>query len=356
MRTFTCRCGNRIFFENSECLQCKRRLGFDADRLQLYALEKVTNHADLWSSVLPNGKTINFRLCKNTLDFQVCNWIIPQSSKHTYCLACRMNEMIPSLTKPENLGLWESMEISKNRLIYSLLKLGLPVTSKIESPKSGLAFSFLEDKRTNQAVAAQHVMTGHANGLITVNLNEADSAFREAQRLQLSESYRTLLGHFRHESGHYYWDRLIRDSDQLETFRDIFGDERQDYQQALADHYSHPPMQETEDYISYYAQSHPHEDWAETWAHYLHMIDTLETASVFGLLGQHDTSSKFDQMISEWSELSIMMNSLNRSMGLYDAYPFVLTDVIRTKLQFVHDLMKPTPAPTRSEVTPGKLL
>lgn len=347
-----------MFFENSRCLQCGRQLGFDAMSMELLALDPFfppdaqQAAADdavptKWQSLTTHGEVNDYRLCKNGLDFQVCNWLIPADSADTYCIACRMNEMIPSLRKTENLALWESMEISKHRLIYTLLRLGLPVVSRQDDAINGLAFAFLEDKRTNQAVSDQHVITGHADGLITVNLSEADSAFREAQKQQFSESYRTLLGHFRHESGHYYWDRLIANSPHIDEFRRIFGDETASYDLALQQYYSHPPERDTLNYITIYAQSHPLEDWAETWAHYLHMFDTLETASDFGLISQHGVDSPFDRVIREWAELSMMMNSLNRSMGLSDAYPFILTGPVQDKLRFIHDQMKPVLVPTQ---------
>jgi hypothetical protein len=89
-----------------------------------------------------------------------------------------------------------------------------------------------------------------------------------------------LLGHFRHEVGHYFWDRLVAtDPHQLEEFRVLFGDDRQDYGEALKRHYDEgAPANWQDTYISMYATMHPWEDFAETWAHYLHIVDTLETA------------------------------------------------------------------------------
>jgi len=336
-----------LFFESTTCLRCKKTLGFDPESLQLLPLNSEKH--GLW---IPDQLTvfeeIQFRRCKNTLDYQVCNWLIPENNQHTYCIACRMNEKIPSLTKGENHDLWASMEVSKHRLLYTLLSLGLPVIPKSDDPKKGLAFAFLEDKRTNQDVKHEHVLTGHAAGLITVNLNEADNAFREATRKEFAESYRTLLGHFRHESGHYYWDILIKGSSNIEAFRALFGDERKNYKLALKHYHSNPvDMDENRAYISNYAQAHPFEDWAETWAHYLHMVDTLETAISFGLLEDNDEKMDFHQMMTEWVDLSIMMNSLNRSMGLYDAYPFILTDKVKEKIGFVHRILLHVPSTTQ---------
>lgn len=354
MKTFTCSCGNRLFFENTLCLNCQRTLGFDVRTRLLLAITPVGQNT--WKPDQESVQTRRrFRRCKNTIDHKVCNWLIPYDETHTYCLACRMNEMIPSLTKKENHALWASMEISKHRLLYTLLGLGLPVLPKADDPDRGLSFAFLEDQRTNRDVGDEHVLTGHANGLITVNLIEADHVYREAMRMEFAEPYRTLLGHFRHESGHYYWDLLINNTAWQNPFRELFGDERASYGLALKKYHADPPESHSPSFISRYAQSHPLEDWAETWAHYLHMIDTLETATTFGLFEKEEKFGDFDQMMVAWIELSIIMNSLNRSMGLYDAYPFILTETIIAKIRFVHQLLSRAPWTTQSSAVLKRL-
>jgi hypothetical protein len=206
------------------------------------------------------------------------------------------------------------------------------------------------------------VFTGHSDGLITINVAEADDPFREKIRAQLGEAYRTVLGHFRHEIGHYYWDRLVKDSPWQRRFRDLFGDERADYQEALDRHYKEgAPADWNDHFVSQYASMHPWEDWAETWAHYLHMFDTLETAKVYGLrvkVSKGDAGATvvdaeevsvddFDRMASDWVPLTVAFNSLNRSMGLRDLYPFVLTDKALTKLRFVHDVIRAASDPAQ---------
>jgi len=180
---------------------------------------------------------------------------------------------------------------------------------------------------------------------------------RERRRLQLHEPYRTLLGHFRHEIGHYYWERLLAGSDRLEAFRAAFGDERADYAEALKRHYEQgPPEQWQERFISTYASAHPWEDWAETWAHYLHMTDTLEMAAACGLslrprhadepslktAGQDKPLGSFEQKIEAWFPLTYVLNNLNRGLGLVDGYPFVLSPPVIEKLRFVHDTIEET--------------
>ncbi len=323
MRTFTCACGARIFFENTHCLACKAALGFRPDKLLLVALPDAAN---------------GFRPCANYVENGVCNWLVPIDAPHTLCLACRLNHTIPNLSEPGNQLLWAEVESAKRRLIYGLFRLGLEVSSKLDDPVRGLSFDIKAD------VGDERVLTGHSDGLITLNIEEADPAKRERNRLALKERYRTLLGHFRHEIGHYYWDRLVQEGDRLQAFREVFGDERDDYAQALERHYSAPLEDYHLRYISRYASSHPWEDFAETFAHYLHLRDTLETAQHFGFVANvapdvaPDTAT-LSTLLPVWQGLTIALNALNRSMGLPDAYPFALTPQVELKLAFIHELI-----------------
>jgi hypothetical protein len=208
---------------------------------------------------------------------------VPAEASGAFCQACRLNRTIPDLGRPEHLLRWQRLEAAKHRLVYSLLRLGLALVSKFEDPDTGLAFDFLADPPAGFP-DGPNILTGHAQGLITINLAEADDAEREHTRKEMAEPYRTLLGHFRHEIGHYYWEQLVRDGPWLEWFRTMFGDERQDYGACLERHHAEgPPPDWQERFVSGYASAHPWEDFAETWAHYLHIVDTLETADAFGL-------------------------------------------------------------------------
>jgi hypothetical protein len=268
-----------------------------------------------------------------------------------FCAACRHNRMIPDLSQQENLANWRKIELAKHRLFYTLLRLRLPLRTKLEDPENGLAFDFLA--AAPNGAPAEPVMTGHDNGLITINLSEADDSERERMRHQMGEPYRTLLGHFRHEIAHYYWDRLVGDAPDIEAFRQLFGDEREDYGAALQRHYANgPPPDWQERFVSSYASTHPWEDWAETWAHYFHMVDTLETASAFGMrvrprvtkgadlsaaMDFDPHSANMDRIIDSWLPLTFAVNSINRSMGIADLYPFVLPPPVIVKLSFIHD-------------------
>ena len=224
-----------------------------------------------------------YKLCANYTDHNICNWALSANASGTLCAACGLTSTIPDLSVESHRDAWLKLEIAKRRLVFDLLSLKLPWRRKGIDAEHGLEFRFLSDVVT---VNGDHsrVLTGHDNGLITINVAEADDLHREAQRLRHHEPYRTLLGHFRHEIGHYYWDVLIQDTNRLHSFRALFGDERADYQAALKVHYEQgAPANWAEHFISAYASTHPWEDWAESWAHVLHMADALDTAHAVGL-------------------------------------------------------------------------
>lgn len=358
MKTFACECGNLLHFENSLCLGCGRRVGYLPDARRLSALEPAAG--DTLRALTGGGR---YRLCRNQRDYEVCNWLVPADDPHELCASCRLNRLLPDLAEPRHLSLWYRIEGAKRRLLYTLHGLGLPVTGRDSDPVRGLAFEFLADAAgadefSSEAAPHHRVLTGHRTGVITINLLEAEDSVRERIRAQMNERYRTLLGHFRHESGHYYWDRLVAGTERVDGFRALFGDERADYGQALQRYYAGgPPADWERGWISAYASMHPWEDWAETWAHYLHMVDTLETAhdfdsSVAGrrldtvetLCAQsgpgYGAAATFDALMADWTRLSVALNALNRSMGLPDAYPFAVADAARDKLRYVHALIR----------------
>jgi hypothetical protein len=347
MKLYTCsNCHSLIYFENNICLHCGYSLGFEADTLSLVTLVAEKNNQ--FSNI--QNKQEKFKYCKNS-EYGTCNWLIHAENKDVYCRACELNRVIPALNSDENLRRWKNIEIAKHRLLYSLLRLRLPVQKKIGNEESGIAFDFMADTSPKDKV-----ITGHDNGTITLNIEEADEAARVRHKLDLGERYRTLLGHFRHEIGHYYWEILIKNSDALKKYRTLFGNEENDYAEALEAYYKNgAPTNWSEHFISPYATSHSWEDWAETWAHYLHLMDTLETAFSFGIRIQPDMvqdtkriqasiqqdpydMSDFGQIIKWWLPLTFAVNSLNRSMGHSDFYPFVISEPIVEKLQFIHEL------------------
>ena len=340
MKIFHCdHCGQLVFFENVRCLSCGHALAYAPDVEDVVSLDPSAD--GLWRSAERGAEGRTYRLCANYDRENVCNWAVPADDPEPLCASCRLTRTIPDLGQAGHKEAWYRLEVAKRRLVYSLLRLGLPVVSKTVDAERGVVFDFL-------AETDAPVLTGHADGVITISVAEADDAERERRRLRLHEPYRTLLGHFRHEIGHYYWQRLLDGSDRLEAFRALFGDERADYAAALQKHYDEGALGGWQDrFISAYASTHPWEDWAETWAHYLHMTDTLETAAGCGLALRPRRADEpslkttprgpFEEKIDAWFSLTYVLNSLNRGLGLPDGYPFVLSDPVIAKLRFVHD-------------------
>jgi len=343
MRLFRCACGNVLFFGSSRCLQCGCEAGYDPSAGTM----RTFHHA-----------ARDVRRCANGLDFGVCNWLLPAASPETLCLACRLNRMIPDLSGQRNRLLWSRMEMAKRRLLYGLLALGVPLRTLEEDPQGGLAFDIVS------TTSNPSVTTGHLNGVITVNLEEADDTYRQINRGQFGEPSRTLLGHFRHESGHYLWSRSLSRLDwghPLRTaFRARFGDEWLDYAAALTRHYrSGPPANWEKEYITAYAASHPWEDWAETWSHYLQIVEGVETCESLGLrvgslalplvrLPGHAGSlppglpstpaedGAFLALLQRWTCLSSALNEIAQSLGEALLYPFFITVPVAQKLRYAH--------------------
>lgn len=344
-RAYRCRCGNPVFFRNTQCLTCGAQLGYLPDENRLAALAPADGGH--WRA---EGRPELLKFCANREAAAACNWMMFAANPKTLCIACRLNRTIPDLSDADNLRYWHAIERAKRRMVSQLLALGLPVRSKVdEDLKCGVMFDFL---RSNPG--GPPVMTGHAYGLITINVEEADDARREAIRNVMHEPYRTLLGHFRHEIGHYYWDRLVSDGKWLEPFRQLFGDERASYAEALKRNYEQgPPADWANAHISAYATMHPWEDWAETWAHYMHVVDSLGTALGYGVDLERDRGSvepfgrdalyapddpfadRYLHLLNAWLRMTVLLNELARSMGTPDFYPFVMSAPVVAKLQFV---------------------
>jgi hypothetical protein len=351
MKLFQCtNCKNTVVFENNKCVNCGYLLGYSSYYNKIVALD---TNASKWQVLELEGKTYEY--CEN-YKHKVCNWLVDVSRGRKFCLACSLNRTIPHILDDANLAKWKHIEIAKHRLVYQLLRFSLPVVSKIEDDLKGFCFDFLA--REDLPEESKDTKTGHANGVITLLISEADPVVREQVKQQMAERYRTLLGHFRHEVGHYFWDLLIRDNpDILEEFRIIFGDESKSYADALTNHYNNGPQANwQQNFISKYASSHPWEDWAETWSHYLHLTDVLETAYNFGLRSNPKITAKqkikmnasfdpyketsFEKIMDTGIPLLFTLNSMNRSMGEDDPYPFIISDPVKTKLEFIHNLLK----------------
>ena len=348
MKLFSCSsCSQVVFFENVVRERCNHALGFEPQAMEMLALAPADG---LWQAAGTHGGG-TWKYCGN-YTYGVCNWLVEGNNRDALCRACRHNLVIPDLSQPVNVALWQKMEQATRRLLYTILRFRLTLATRAENVE-GLGFAFL----TADPASGGKVMTGHEDGRITIALAEADDAEREKRRHAMGEPYRTLLGHFRHEVGHWYWDRLVRDGGVLAECRAVFGNDEDDYGEALQRHYANGPRPAWQnELVSAYAGAHAWEDFAETWAHYFHIVDTLETAADWrivlkpdvdrtGLLSVDlafdvfDDATTMQQIAEVWMPLALALNSFNRSLGHQDLYPFVLSDAVVAKLGFIHDLV-----------------
>lgn len=340
MKRFTCPvCANEVHFDSVNCVSCGQALGLRTDDMEMTVRLGPADDMVL----IP---------CRN-VELGGCNWMVPTSEPTGFCIACRHNQTVPDLSDAGNRQRWAALELAKRKLIYALHAWGLPHPTRAEDPMHGLAFDFLADTRNPDGTLTR-VGTGHKDGIITLNLAEGDEVNRVAQKHDLSEPYRTVIGHMRHEIAHYYWMLLVQDSSRLEEFRRLFGDEREDYAQALQTHYSSgPPLGWAQSHISAYSTAHPWEDFAETWAHWMHIVDGMETAQVYGIglnndaggtmprdLGDVYRTVEVETLIDRWVPLTVAINNMNRGMGQSDLYPFVLSGPVVEKMRYINMLIQ----------------
>ncbi|QOL81566.1 zinc-binding metallopeptidase family protein [Pseudooceanicola spongiae] len=342
MRLFTCTCGNTLFFDNTQCTSCGRRTGWCQTCEAVTALEPSGDHWRCLGTPVgePCGQEV--LLCDNYARAKVCNRTLPLG-QGVFCDCCRYNDTVPDLTVDGNWERWARLEAAKRRLFYGLDRLGLPYGTTGDGIEPPLTFAFMgdtvDDGLWRKAGEKERVFTGHASGKITINIREADPAEREQIRVDMGEAHRTLIGHFRHEVGHYFWDVLIKDRPDAEaSFAALFGDPRNpSYGEALERHYKNgPPPDWLGHYVSAYATMHPWEDWAETWALYLDITSVIDTATSLGLLMQEPLSD-IRTLVRRYRALGLVLNELNREMGLLDFVPEVISETVAEKLGYVHD-------------------
>lgn len=344
MRTFACtNCNSTVYFENISCLKCGHAIGFHAPTMTMVTLKPNTSQPGLFKAIKGAGNA-SVRYCSN-VNHGVCNWLIKADARKALCEACDLNRTIPNLSEHGSLRAWSDLERAKKRLVYSLFRFLLPIDAGV-TPPGRLIFDF-----------ARNTRTGHLDGVISIDVMEADAVERERLRVQFDEPYRTLLGHLRHEAGHFYWSMLVAGKNNIDKFRVLFGDERQSYNEALDRHHAQgAPANWQTSFVSAYATAHPWEDWAETWAHYLHITEAVDTADSAGMepraaglifgsvwpFKRYDIyrDETFEALMDRWIPLTIAMNRIARSMGHNDFYPFVIPAPAYEKLAFVHKLIR----------------
>ena len=325
MIRFQCECGAPLYFENTACLACKSEVGFDPIHYRFKRLNQETK------TQRPNTD----QLCANGLNHGVCNWIAKTNFPGALCFACQFNRFIPNLNKPRNLKRWSILEAGKKRLLFNLLRMGIPLFNIFKSSTHRLTFDFLENLENEENEVYEQINTGYLDGVITINVLEAEPIARAQQQESTKEAYRTVLGHMRHESGHYIWSLIKEEKDLQDQFQDLFGNHETDYGTALTTFYQNGAVASwSEHHITPYASSHPIEDWAETWGHYLHISDAVETAVNFSLIPQDKEHLAVEEVLTIWQNLFPNLNEMNRSMGLDDLYPFTLNESVIKKLSF----------------------
>ncbi len=349
-----------IFFENTQCLTCNRELGWCPACHAMTGLNPAENGA--YQCGHPSCGALVVK-CHNYAVERVCNRCCLASDKfrvsgHPLCDYCRFNDTIPDLTVEGNREKWDRLEVAKRRLLYTLDLLQLPYGSDHDNVKPPLSFDFKADLTQKSRWwwspdREERVYTGHANGKITINIREADHVEREKARVQFQEAHRTLVGHFRHEIAHYYWELLIR-GQREDAFKAVFGDHQDPtYADAQKRYYANGPAANWQyAFVSAYASMHPWEDFAETFATYLDIVSVLDTANNMDLIVSCDpTTADFPVMFERHVQLGIVMNEMNRSMGLMDIVPEIMSPTIKAKLEFTHNLIRKTANAQASSAT-----
>lgn len=367
MQIFHCTCGNRLFFESTQCVACGAEVGWCEACRRMTTLAPLGEGAGYRCSHADCQSTL--QKCHNFAVENVCNRLFAPEplaagataddapgkiSAEALCGACRLNDTIPDLSVPVHRVKWARLEAAKRRLLNTIDRLGLPYAAV--EPR--LSFDFKADVEPpandwRNAGAKEIVYTGHAKGKITINIREADDAVREKLRVKFHEAHRTLIGHFHHEIGHYYWQLLVQGRREKE-FIQLFGDHKAPpYAEAMAAYYENGPRPDWQtSYISAYATAHPWEDFAETFALYLDMATVLDTAHhLFKSVRVNFRSRTAAPLVARYQEVGVLVNEFNRSVGLIDLVPEVIAAPVVAKLELIHKIVKGAAKPPRARRT-----
>jgi hypothetical protein len=334
MRIFRCdHCAAIVPFAASECGRCGVALGYVPDDRRLRELSAVESTATF---LVPGHEAAMWR-CLNAA--WGCNWMLPAGGDSVWCRSCELTRGRPDVDRQDSIEAWMTAEAAKRRLVHELDALALPMEPRSDEAPDGLAFDLVH-------VPGETGVTGHRDGIVTLDLAEADDRHREAVRRQFDEPFRTVIGHLRHEIGHHYWNRLVGQTDHLAHFRRLFGDERVDYGNALDAHYATlDGGWDEQRFVTSYAAAHPLEDWAESFAHYLHIVDATDTAAAHDLLpgtrvafdlDEPCPSPEFAEILAMWQPIADAVNDIAASLGVPAVYPFAPTGIVADKLAFVH--------------------
>ncbi|MGE0214146.1 zinc-binding metallopeptidase family protein [Mycolicibacterium sp.] len=349
MRAFACpACAAFTPFEADRCAACRTPVGLHLPTTSMVALDG--------DAVRVDGQ--RWIRCTQAETLQ-CNWLVPDehvdAGQRGRCLADSLIRREPDAADTVAREKLVPTTAALRRLVFQLLDIGLPVEPYFRRT-GGLAFDLLSSFSEDRPVTI-----GHADGVITIDLVESLDAYRESLRVRLGEPYRTMLGHFRHEVGHYYQNVLVETGPgaqrHLTECRALFGDERAGYGEAIDRHYRFGAPADWQDtFISEYATMHPWEDFAECFAHYLHITDTLDTAREAGMVLHADRvrfraprdvtpspcydDASVHRLLDDWAWIALFFNRVNTAMGKPPLYPFTIPPPVADKLDFVHRVIR----------------
>ncbi len=345
MRNFSCGCGATVYFENSQCVVCKSELGWCPACNTLRSIQADSNGQ--YRCGEPScGQALS--KCHNYVVREVCNRCVltpPATGDRIFCDCCKFNDTIPDLSVDGNHQKWRRIEAAKRRLLYTLDLVGLPYGTAADGFPVPLSFDFKGDTEKKRTLwfnmnKEEQVYTGHSDGKVTINIREADDVEREKARISFGEAHRSIIGHFHHEIGHYFWDVLVKNQCEAECIA-VFGDHNSpDYGAALDIYYKNGAKENWQThYISGYATMHPWEDFAESFATYLDMISVLDIAfHADALFGVEPVGASFADISKHFAKLGLLLNEMNRAKGLLDLVPQVHTAGILKKIEFIHEL------------------
>jgi hypothetical protein len=337
MRLFHCdRCGGLVAFAARSCPTCAAEIGYACDERTLRVIVATSDPA-VYRRVDGGDEHSRWWRCMNAA--WGCNWMVSADSDNTWCRSCRLTRGRPDVGRPAAIEAWVSAEAAKRRLVHQLDELALPIEMTSESTPDGLQFDLVY-------LPGEGGITGHLDGVVTLDLAETDDRHRDELRRQLGEPFRTVIGHLRHEIGHYYWDRLVGQTDDVKPFRRLFGDERRDYAHAVEQHYADARAAwDRRRHVTAYAAVHPLEDWAETFAHYLHILDAVDTAVAHDLVPAGGArilvteavgTLELTDLLTAWRPINTAVNAIAETLGAPAVYPFDPDGVVVDKLAFVH--------------------